>query len=366
MSENSKTEVSVILPTYNERENIAIAVDAISSVLIGIQFEIIVVDDDSPDLTWRVAQDLSEDKSFLKVIRRIQKNKCLSASVLDGFASSLGKYLICMDCDLQHDPSVLTQFIDHFQNGKDIVVGTRNNEEGGIENWSLTRQLTSWGATKMAHIFLKTQTSDPMSGYFGIKRDFFEAVHQNINPRGYKILLEFLARAKNKSLAEVGYIFKSRQFGKSKLSSSVMLDYCISLYELGIGPYVSLQFIKYALVACTGVLVNQGSLWFFKEGLSFTPQIALMSAIELSIITNYTLNNSWTFKEAKFEGLINYMKGLFRFNVICIAGAYINYAVTFYSTENIVANIYTANCIGIALACGWNYLINSTVTWKKR
>lgn len=365
MSEHCKIEVSIVLPTFNEKENVALAVDAITKNLEGVSFEIIIVDDDSPDLTWRVAQSLSEEKNNLKVIRRLDKNKSLSGSVVDGFASSRGKYLICMDCDLQHDPVVLIQFIELFRLGKDIVVGTRNNDEGGIENWSIIRQVTSWVATKMAHLFLKTQTTDPMSGFFGVKREYFEEIYNAINPRGYKILLEFLARAKNKTLGEVGFIFKSRQFGKSKLSSSVIFDYCISLYELGIGPYVSLQFLMYAMVAFTGVIVNQGSLWVLKEFLETTPQVALMVAIELSIISNYTLNNMWTFKNYKFRGVGNYLKGLLSFNSICIAGAYINYSATFYSVENIMGNIYLANFIGIALACFWNYLINSNLTWKK-
>jgi dolichol-phosphate mannosyltransferase len=365
MSDNSDIELTIVLPTYNEKENVVKVVEEIEQNLKNTRFEIIVVDDDSPDGTWHVAQKFSKDKPFLKVIRRLSKNKSLSASVVDGFASALGKYLICMDCDMQHDASVLPKFLDKFNENNDIVVGTRNDHNGGISDWGMHRKFTSWVATQMANLLLKTQTSDPMSGYFGVKKEFFEQCREKINPKGYKILLEFLFRAKNKKLAEVGFIFKARQFGKSKLNSSIVFDYLRSLYELGIGPYVSLQFLMYALVALSGVIVNQGSFWVLNEFCTFSSNVALMIAIELSIITNFTLNNAWTFKHLKFKGPKRYLFGLAKFNLICVAGAYINYASTFYTSEHFITNIYLANFIGIGLAALWNYLINANITWRK-
>jgi len=371
-------EVSIVLPTYNERDNIPIIIDRISKKLKTYEYEIVVVDDNSPDKTYKIAQELAKKNSNIKVIRRI-KEKGLSSAIASGFANATGKYRIVMDADLQHDCSVLPQFIENFRHGKNLVIGTRKADGGKIENWSPIRKFISWGATILAKITLLTRISDPMSGFFGINANYFEKIHSKLNPRGFKLLLELLMLTKNNEIAEVGFVFSPRIHGESKLSSDVMLQYLLGLYDLRLGKYIPLKFIQYSLVGVSGVIINLGFQYFGENYYlsSFTDytigsiqiaksQLAVMIAIEISIISNFFLNNYWTFKAQKLIGTKKIIKGLFNYNAVCLAGAFINFAIFSFLLEKFFINKYLANLIGIFAATAWNYFINTQMTWKVR
>jgi dolichol-phosphate mannosyltransferase len=354
--------ISVILPTYNESVNVPILVERLEKHLEGLPFEIIIVDDNSPDETWKVAQELARSRSHLRVLRRMNE-KGLSSAVLRGFEAAIGKVLVVMDSDLQHDETVIRDFIKEIENGSDIVVGSRKAPGGGIEGWSWTRRFLSWGAGLMAKVVLWHSVSDPMSGFFALRRSVFEQYAALINPRGFKILLEFVARAKGQKISEVGYTFRSRMHGESKLSASVMLDYITALYELRFGRYLPARFLKYALVGMSGVLVNFIALYFGKSILGLSESHALMAAIEVSIISNFLLNNFWTFRAARLEKTLPLVRGLLTFNAICLAGALINYSIAMFFRTHFETSLYLANLLGISLATCWNYIINSNITW---
>lgn len=355
---------SIILPTYNESENIPLIIPKIEKAMESIPHEVLVVDDNSPDGTYELACDLKDKHPNIRAICRLQ-NKGLSAAIIDGFLNARGEFMIVMDADMQHDETKLPLFIEKFTKGHELVIGSRKTEGGGIRNWSYLRRLASSFSTFLAHLVLPKLCSDPMSGYFGVSKKFFNATVHKVNARGFKILLEFLMHSKEINVAEVGYFFSPRVHGSSKLSPNVMLQFLVGLYELRFGRIISLRFIKFAMVGLTGVVVNQGSLWVFISLFSLQPNIALALAIELSIISNFFLNNYFTFYEVRLKTFGGILRGLFTFNLICLIGGLINYAIVYFLTQQWQMNIYISNFIGIFVTTLWNYTINLNSTWQK-
>ena len=359
----SKPLISVVLPTYNERDNLPLILPKIREALEGITHEIIVVDDDSSDGTWELAQQIAGTDDTLRVIRRVNE-RGLASAILTGFASGRGKYLAVLDADMQHDEAALRGFVEALDGGADLVVGTRYAEGGGMGGWSWHRKLISRTATAMAHWILPNTVSDPMSGFFAMRREFFDTVAHKVNARGFKLLLNFLYHSGARQVAEVGYTFRTRQHGQTKLSGTVILDYLITLYELRFGRLLPLRLVMYCVVGASGVLVNQGGLALGKHGLGLPDDRALMVGIELSVISNFLLNNYWTFKDVKLQGPWALLKGGITFHAVCLAGAVINYAVALWITNQLGFSIYIGNLVGIAFATLWNYFINVNFTWK--
>ena len=354
--------ISLIIPTYNESKNVPILIERISEALSDVKKEVIIVDDNSPDTTWEIARALSAQYPWLRVIRRMN-DRGLSSAVLAGFEISEGEILAVMDSDLQHDEKALLNFIKAFENGAEIVVGSRKVKGGGIEDWSKSRMFISWVATVLAKIALPKSISDPMSGFFALKRNVY-VIHKNeINPKGFKILLEFLARAKNNKIEEVGYTFKSRVHGESKLSSKVILQYIHALYDLSIGQIIPTQFIKYIAIGTTGLIFATISLFICQYFLHISQSNSLAISIELSILTNFFLNNYWTFKNNKLVGFKKILRGLITFHAICLGGALINQAIAL-KLITLEFTVYLANAFGYFIAAIWNYIININITWK--
>lgn len=361
---HSPPRLSVVLPTFNEVENLPLVLERLGAALSGIPHEVIVVDDDSQDGTWQLAQQLSSERPWLHVIRRINE-RGLGSAITAGFASGRGEYLAVMDADMQHDELALRGFVEALQAGADVVVGTRYSQGGAMSDWPVYRRVISRVATGLAQWVLPNTVSDPMSGFFALRRSFFEEIAPHLMQRGFKLLLSVLYLSRGRRVAEVGYTFRSRQYGQTKLTGTVILDYLIMLYELRFGRLLPLRFVKYCLVGGSGVFVNQVGLLAGKALLHLPDAQALPVGIELSILTNFLLNNYWTFRDVKLRGGAGLLRGLISFNVICLAGALINYSVALWVSTQFGASIYWANLLGIALATAWNYVININVTWQK-
>ena len=219
---------SLILPTYNESANVPRCVEAVCRVLEGREFEIIVADDDSPDRTWEIAEKLANPR--VRVLRRT-KNRGLSPAVVEGFEFATGDRLGVMDADLQHDEAILPQMIDALDTNE-FVIGSRAVRGGSYGNWSAMRRFSSWGAATMARTILGVRISDPMAGYFALRREVFERVRPRLSPKGFKIMLELFCLARPRAFAEIGYTFRTRQAGESKVSAKVAREYVKSLFEL--------------------------------------------------------------------------------------------------------------------------------------
>ncbi len=222
--------ISVVTPTLNEAENVPRFVTAVSAALKGVEHEIIIADDDSPDQTWRIAQELSKTYP-VRVLRR-QAKRSLAGSVIDGFNLAAGDVVACMDADLQHDPAILPMMMSELQAGADLVVGCRYMPGGGTANWHWIRRAESRLATRMAQAYLGLKLRDPMSGYFLMRRRDFLAVRPTLSAQGFKILIEIAACLRPQRIAEIPFVFGPRLAGASKLTAAVAVDYFLQLRRL--------------------------------------------------------------------------------------------------------------------------------------
>ena len=374
-------DFSLIIPTYNEAENIPILVPRVISVLepSGYSFEILVVDDDSPDLTWKIAKECFKNDNRVKVIRRFGE-KDLSASVLSGMGSAEGKYLGVIDADLQHDETILPKMIAAMED-HDFAVGSR--KMGSYGEWSKRRRFISEAGAFISKLFINAKLSDPMSGFFIIRKDRFEEVSADVNPRGFKILLELVARVKNPRIAEIGYEFRNRMHGSTKMSGKIIQNFIFSLFVLKFGKYISVRFIKHGLVGVVGVFVNLIGQWIGQEAFGwkgtgpvyesyFLPSLAVALGYGLSVINNYVLNNIWTFREKKIRGM-GHIPGFLKYNLVTLGGFIIQISVWRFFLGFFQANFpfflpelmtYFCNLIGIAAATTWNYFLNKSFTWS--
>jgi dolichol-phosphate mannosyltransferase len=360
--------VSVVLPTYNEAANIVSMLERLDRVLVDVPHELIVVDDDSPDLTWQTAQGYAVDHSGIHVIRR-STERGLSSAVLAGMRAARGRVLAVMDADGQHDERVLPEMIDRVLAGADVCVGSRAVAGGGYGEWSKRRRVASWAATSVAHALLDVRATDPMSGFFAISREHYERSEGGVNPRGFKILLEFLSRS-NPSVDEVGYVFRNREHGETKLSGSVVLAYLLALVELRFGLIVSAQFIRYALVGTTGLVVNLVT-YLIATALGASSPLAVVLGVQVSIIFNFTCHNRFSFQPTAYRG-IRALGGLAVYQFFSTYGLVVQAAV-FAAVhprveEHVNGRLWAggiSNAIAVAVAAVGNYLLHERYTWGR-
>jgi len=365
----SSIMLSLVLPTYNEAENLPELLPKIEGALSDVPHEIIIVDDDSPDETWRIAHELSEGQDDVHVIRRIGR-RGLSSAVVEGFLAAKGDVLAVMDADGQHDLSLLPKLYNTVQSGTNITIGSRYIKGGSVGEWDERRHALSRLATYIAIKLCKMEVKDPMSGFFAIDRKTFEEALPKLNPKGFKILLDFLVHVpKDTTLAEVPFTFATRLHGESKLSRRVQIEFVEYLYDVTLGRFIPLTFIKYCIVGSAGVIVHLSAYLlisrFFAEGgeLSlFGFSIAVIGAIETAILFNFILNNIWTFAHARLHGFAA-LWGFIKFNIACSFGALANYATAAFLFSQGTAELLSV-IIGAFVGVFWNYTINRLMTWK--
>jgi dolichol-phosphate mannosyltransferase len=231
-------QLSIIVPTYNEAENVRPLFDAISTALAGIDYEMLIVDDDSPDLTWQQAQEIGKSERRVRVIRRTGE-KGLAASVIEGFTAARGEVLACMDGDLQHDPETLIPMLQQIQAGAALVVASRYVEAGSTATWNPLRKLESRVATKLAQWCVGAKLCDPMSGFFAMRSKDFMLMRDKLRAQGFKILLEIVSNLKTQNVVEVPLRFRARRAGRSKMSGKVAIAYLAQLVRLARGNHVA-------------------------------------------------------------------------------------------------------------------------------
>ena len=374
----------MITPTYNEAENIPVLIERIHASLRDITHEIIVADDNSPDGTWRVADEIARSDPSVVVLRRFHDHG-LSAAVLDGMAAARGAYIAVIDADLQHDESKLPEMLtlardDHA----DVVVGSREMDDGGYGEWSTQRRFVSWTASAIAKVFLKVPTSDPMSGFFLLSRDTYEASAADINPRGFKILLEFIGRNRNLRVVDVGYEFSNRQHGETKLNRSVIRSYLLGVAELRMGRSINPVFLLYVLVGILGVIVNSILFTLF-EALGM-PRInsgvndaidpiysSFLLSVSLTTLLLFAINNEFTFWEQRFRGWAR-VPAFFVYALMTLVGTLVHIAVFSWLQEigllfNLIgedAARVVHNLIGALVALIVNWYLNTTYLWRRR
>ncbi len=354
--------LSLIIPAFRERDNIAPLVKRVDQALQGREYELIVIDDNSQDGTEELVAELAAQYPARIVVRKNKKG--LASAVVDGFAHATGDAIGVMDADLQHPPELLPALLKALEDGADMTIGSRYVPGGGCEGWSLLRRIMSKGAGFLAHLFLPSTRgiADPMSGFFMFRPEILNDAH--LNPTGYKILMEILVAGRPQRTVEVPFIFVTRERGESKLRLSQQIDYLKHIASLVRRKGEMIRFLKFCLVGGSGVVVNMGLLYLLTEfgGLYYLLSSAI--SIETSIITNYLLNDLFTFSDRRKKGPRQFFTRLLKFNLVSLGGLAINMTILWFLTS--VGGLYylVSNLFGIAGAMMWNFLVNSWWTWK--
>ena len=373
---------SLIIPTYNERENLHELISSVTNILnkLKIKYEIIIADDNSPDQTWKVAIELSKDFPSIKVIRRF-RNRGLTPSVLEGMESAVGNILGVMDADLQHDISVLPQMLEECKS-HDLVIGSRYTDSNTKNSLSFLRKLLSKSGTFFARILLGLKISDPLSGYFLVKRDVFKELSSDINAKGFKILLQILGRNNNLKIKEIPYSFSERKKGNTKLNDEVAIDFLSELFSLRFKKKVSSRFVRYCITGFSGVFINLfgqsiSHIILGVDTMSYTsnefslPGISVAIGFSLSVINNFYWNNRWTFRDKKISGIYANVWGLINYFIITCVGFLIQFSVWRFLIGVFLNSFgysdkftYLANLVGVLSATTWNYYVSKNFMWK--
>ena len=373
---------SLVIPTYNESKNVGKLVSHLVALLDNLlpeQYELILVDDNSPDRTWEVAQQLTSHYPQLRVMRR-QQERGLSSAVIRGWQVAQGEILGVIDADLQHPPDTLVQMVNSVRTGgADLAVASRHVAGGGVSDWSFLRRFLSRGAQMLGLLILPGvvgRVTDPMSGYFMVRRSAIAG--PTLNPLGYKILLEVIGRGRVGEIAEVGYVFQEREAGESKVTWKQYVEYLGHLVRLRSRGRIARirqkfpigRFLRFGLVGLSGVFVDMAVLYLLSDPgtLAWGLTRSKIIAGEVAIFNNFLWNDAWTFADVarSQQGMTARLKRFLKFNVVCLSGLVLNVLLL-----NLIFNVvfgqqyrYAANLIAIAVVTAWNFWMNLKLSWR--
>lgn len=358
------TELSVIVPTFNERDNVREVVSRLERSLRGKAWEVIFVDDDSPDGTAGCVREIAQQDLRVRCIQRIGR-RGLSSACVEGMLSSSSPYLAVLDGDCQHDEAMLPCMLELLKKGDaDVVVGSRYMNGGGIGRWDSSRARMSRFATRLSKAVIKHELSDPMSGFFALRRETLETAVRGLSSIGFKILLDLVASSPGTMrIKEIPYEFRSRHSGQSKMDSQAMWDYLMLLADKSLGGIVPVRFVAFGLVGGVGVLVHFAVLTALFRAMSLSFTISQVSATAVAIAGNFILNNALTFRDLRLRGW-RWVKGLFSFALTCSLGALANVGVASYLFKRHALWELSA-LAGVIVGAVWNYAMTATYTWKK-
>ena len=358
-------QLSVVVPTFNERDNVTALFRKLDAALAGVVWEVIFVDDNSPDGTWDVVRGLARQDSRVRCIRRIGR-RGLSGACIEGILASSAPCAAVMDADLQHDETQLPKMLVLLQTGQvDLVVGSRYIEGGSADSFDKGRAGASALATEVAKRVLRVEIADPMSGFFMIRRDRFEQLAPQLSTQGFKILLDVVATARGElRIQEIPYSFGSRLHGESKLDSMVALDFLGLVLAKLTHDVVSLRFLLFAMVGSLGVFVHFATLYFVLRGLHQPFAVAQGCGAVLAMTSNFVLNNFLTYRDQRLKGFA-ILRGLVLFYLVCGVGLAANVGVAFsvYAQEPIW---WLAGAAGALMGVVWNYAMSGLFVWRKR
>ncbi|WP_026439083.1 glycosyltransferase [Acidocella facilis] len=356
--------LTVVVPCYNERANVAPMVAALDQALTGLDWEVVFVDDDSPDGTSAEAKRLAQGDARVRCIRRIGR-RGLSSAVIEGALSSAADYVAVIDGDMQHDETRLPLMLDAVRAGADMAVGSRHVEGGDSAGLSspLRVKLSETGI-RIAQAVTRTSISDPMSGFFLLRRELFEALAARLTGQGFKILLDLiLASPRVLNIAEIPYKFRPRLAGESKLDVLVLAQFAGLLLDKALRGTVPLRFISFALVGIVGVLVNLVVAQIAAAaGADFGTAQTIGTII--AMVVNFQLNNQLTYRAQRLKRAKAW-RGLALFMLVCGLGAIANIGIAkaLYA-EN--GHSLFSGAAGAAVGVVWNYAVSATLVWRVR
>lgn len=358
-------ELAIIVPTFNEAANVELLVDAIAAAAPDLDWEVVFVDDNSPDGTAERVREIAQTDARVRIVHRYGR-RGLSSACVEGIMASAAPYCIVMDADFQHDERIIPDLLRQLkQDHVDVVVGSRYTEGGGFGEWTRRRVMVSQVATWMATKLTGVPITDPMSGFFAVRRHAFLRSLPNLSSIGFKILLDIAASAPAPlAIREVAYTFRNRQRGESKLDSLVLWEYIELLIDKTFGRYIPTRFISFALVGSVGVAIHFAVLTSLYKGLGYAFGVAQTVATIIAISNNFLLNNMLTYSDRRLKGY-KLLWGWLTFNLVCATGAAANVGVADYLFERPVNWVWSA-LAGILVSVVWNYAISNVVTWRKK
>lgn len=355
--------LTVIAPTLDEAGNVEELYRRVRTALAGIDWELIVVDDDSPDGTADVVRDLAQADRRVRCVHRIGR-RGLAGACIEGVMASSAPVVAVIDADLQHDEGILPQLHEAVRRGDcDVAVASRYVEPGGIGAWDPGRAKASRAATRLAQRLLHVDLADPMSGCFAVRREVFvAAVHAGLAEEGFKILLDLLAVSRVPlRVRELPYVFRERRHGASKLDARVVWEFLLLLLHRRSGGWLPRRFIAFALVGGLGVLVHLAVLSVLFKGLGQAFVVAQAGATLVAMTVNFLLDNALTYRDRRLKGW-GLLRGWCTFAAACSVGALASVGIAERLFEGGVPWI-VASAGGLVVGAVWNYAATSLVTW---
>jgi len=359
------SELSIIVPTFNERANLMPLVRCLEQALENIDYEVVIVDDDSPDSTAAMARTIAQTNPRVRVIQRIGRRGLASAAV-EGMLATSSPYLLVMDADLQHDERIIPAMLEKLKSENlDIVVGSRNVSGGGMGEFAANRVALSNTGRKLSDAICKVAVSDPMSGFFLLTRQYFHRVVHNLSNVGFKILVDLLATARGKvRLGEVPYTFRNREHGESKLDILVGIEYLQLLLDKVTGGIVPVSYLLFGMVGLIGVVCNLLLAILLVQFSSASFKEAQFLGALITIAINFFLNNQITFRFARLRGM-RMLQGLCFFYLSCSVGLLAQVALA-YSLQQVGAHWLVATLAGVLVGSVWNYSMAYLLVWHVR
>lgn len=358
-------QLSIVVPTFNEAQNIRELLRRIEAALGSVGWEVLFVDDNSPDGTSAIVREIAQTDHRVRCLQRIGR-RGLSSACIEGMLAVSAPNIAVMDADLQHDEAILPQMLAEIvQGGAELVVGTRYSAGGSTGEWGSSRRKMSQLATLAGRMILKEPVSDPMSGFFMLQRHVLEATVHNLSGLGFKILLDILASARQPlRITEVPYTFRERFAGESKLDEMVIWEYGMLLADKTVGRILPVRFLTFAVIGGLGVFVHMAVFVILFQGLQTVFAMAQAVATGVAMVSNFTLNNILTYRDQRLRGKA-WLKGLLSFVIACSIGALANVGVATFLFKN-RAQWSLAALAGILVGSFWNYAVTRLYTWNKR
>jgi dolichol-phosphate mannosyltransferase len=357
-------ELSVVIPTYKERQNVAPLLTALEATLQGINWEVIFVDDHSPDHTADAIRARALFNPRIRVLERVGR-RGLSSACIEGMMASPAPSLAVMDADMQHDETVLPEMLHLLQSGGlDVVVASRKTQGGSMGDFAKERVRLSDLGSRVSKLVCNCNVTDPMSGFFIVDSQFFRASVSRLTGAGFKILVDILASSPTPPrIAEVPYRFRNRVAGESKLDVNVELEYLFLIIDKFVGRFLPTRFVLFVCVGSVGFLIHLSTLGIFHlfnaAAFASGQVVATLSAM----MFNFFLNNVVTFRDRRLKGNA-LLRGLLIFYSACTLGVLINLS---FADRLLAAGLpwYLAGLSGLAISSVWNYGVNTIVTWRR-
>lgn len=357
-------DLAIVIPTYNEAENVRVLIDALNRALAGLHWEAIFVDDDSPDGTAALIRQLHWEQTNIRVLQRLGRRGLASACV-EGMMATAAPYIAVMDGDLQHDERLLPRMLQTLRGDPtiDIVVASRHLAGASMGAFGTVRTLLSNAGKALSRLVCRTNVTDPMSGFFLLRREFLDHTARHTSRLGFKLLVDLLASSPVPAhIAEVPYTFRTRRHGDSKLDTNILIEFLFLLADKTIGHVLPVRFVLFSLSGLCGACVHLAVLWLTLSAFHRPFPSAQSAAILLAIAVNFFVNNLVTFRDRRRRGW-GLLSGLVGFYVACSLGAFLNRALSLFCHSNGMS-VWLAALTGLVVGGVWNYGITTVITWR--